>query len=457
MSSILYIGNDYCRTLEQLQEYFHRISSDEDSLYNELLTLQRDGLIVQWLQEGSETEKMLAKRIKKLPTNLTNKDEMEKLAEILINKNKNFNVNFHSYLELKKVEYALGTSSKIESAFKEISNKGSVIDLRENHLNETLQFRLKFKVLKPEKEAFCLKATLLLRHKVIFDKSTFLCLNNESIGEEKIVSLKLPTTLLKKGEGEYLLELKSESQTLFSTKVLIDDSSMLFAVNGVKFKMIKVQGGEFKMGCPDSDATAWDSEKPQHDVTLKEFYIGETVVTQALWKAVMATNPSSFKGDNLPVETVSYDDVTQFLRRLNERMEGKLYGKKFALPTEEQWEFAARGGVNSRRYLYSGSNNINKVAWCDTSSNNCTHPVKDVDKSPNELNIYGMSGNVWEWCNSVWRENYKVDAGAITRWSSIVRRGGSYRNIIRECRVTCRDRSSYDSRLNNLGFRLILQ
>ena len=135
-------------------------------------------------------------------------------------------------------------------------------------------------------------------------------------------------------------------------------------------------------------------------------------------------------------------------------MVGKLYGKKFALPTEEQWEFAARGGVESRGYLYSGSNNINKVAWCGI---NCTHPVKEVDKSPNELNIYGMSGNVWEWCNSVWRENYKVDAEAVTRWSSMVRRGGSYRNTIRECRVTSRDRSSYDSRLNNLGFRLILQ
>lgn len=450
MSSILYIGNDYCYTLEQLQDYFRHISSDQDVLYNELLTLQRDGLIVQWLEEGTETEKALAKRIKGLTKNLTNKEVMENLAEILTNKNKNFNVNFLSYLELKEVTYALTEFKQMDVAFKSIRN-GDVINMMEEHLNGTMHLRLKFKILKREKESFNLKATLSLHQQVIHEETSCLHLNNELSGKERLLDFCIPAHKLQKGVDAYMLEVKSESQVLFSAKVSpgIPD---IFTLNGVRFKMIKVEGGTFKMGAPNNDSDSCDDEKPQHDVTLKDFYIGETVVTQALWKSVMKGNPSSCSGeDELPVEYVSYNDITGFLAQLNDKLKDQLHGMKFALPTEEQWEFAARGGVKSKGYKYSGSNDISQVAWYYKNSNNRTHPVRK--KAPNELGIYDMSGNVWEWCDSPWRSNYNTNPDSSRR----VMRGGSFCNRERFSRVAYRFDSGPDISHCYTGFRLVLQ
>lgn len=450
MSSILYIGKDYCHTLEQLQDYFRHISSDQDVLYNELLTLQRDGLIAQWLEEGTEQEKSLAKRIKSLPTSLTNKEVMAKLAEILTNKNKNFNVNFLSYLELKEVTYALTEFKQMDVAFKSIRN-GDVIYMMEEHLNGTMHLRLKFKILKREKESFNLKATLSLRQQIIHEETSCLHLNNELSGKEKQLDYCIPTHKLQKGVGTYLLEVRSESQVLFSAKVSMGIPGM-FTLNGVNFKMIQVEGGTFKMGYPINEPDGCDSERPQHDVTLKEFYIGETVVTQALWKSVMKGNPSYFTGDDeLPVEYVSYDDITGFLAQLNDKLKDQLHGMKFALPTEEQWEFAFRGGVKSKGYKYSGSNNIAQVAWYDNNSNRCTHPVRK--KAPNELGIYDMSGNVWEWCDSYWRNNYNSNQDRSHR----VIRGGSWYNDASVCRVASRLYGTPSTRYKHIGFRLVLQ
>lgn len=450
MSSILYIGNDYCYTLEQLQDYFRHISSDQDVLYNELLTLQRDGLIAQWLEEGTEQEKSLAKRIKSLPTSLTNKEVMAKLAEILTNKNKNFNVNFLSYLELKEVTYALTEFKQMDVAFKSIRN-GDVINMMEEHLNGTMHLRLKFKILKREKESFNLKATLSLHQQVIHEEASCLDLNNELSGKERLLDFCIPAHKLQKGVYAYMLEVKSESQVLFYAKVSLG-IPVIFTLNGVRFKMIKVEGGTFKMGAPKNDSDSYDSEKPQHDVTLKEFYIGETVVTQALWKSVMKGNPSHFTGeDDLPVETVSYDDITGFLAQLNDKLKDQLHGMKFALPTEEQWEFAARGGVKSKGYKYSGSNDISQVAWYDDNSNHRPHPVRK--KAPNELGIYDMSGNVWEWCDSYWRNNYNANPDRSIR----VIRGGSWYNCTVSSRVASRTFASPNYRARYIGFRLVLQ
>ncbi len=451
MSSILYIGKDYCHTLKQLQEYFRHISSDQDALYNELLTLQRDGLIAQWLEEGSETEKTLAKRLNNLPTNLTNKELMEKLAEILTNKNKNFNVNLHSYLELKEISYALVKPLQTEVTLKVI-RKGDIINITKEHLNGTLRLKLKFKILKPEKETFSFKTTLSLQQQTIHEVNTDLDLNNEPIGKAKVLVLNIPINLLKKDVDAYLFEVKNDTQTIFSAKVSLGIPDV-FTLNGVNFKMIKVEGGTFKMGSSKNDSAAYENEKPQHDVTLNEFHIGVTVVTQALWKAVMKRNPSSFKGDDLPVERVSYNDITDFLRKLNELLRDQLHGKKFALPTEEQWEFAARGGVKSKGYKYSGSNDIAQVAWYSANSGVCTHPVKEKGKIPNELGIYGMSGTVWEWCESYWRINYNANPDRFAR----VLRGGGWFNVAGYCRVAYRGSYAPDHRYCYLGFRLVLQ
>ena len=180
-----------------------------------------------------------------------------------------------------------------------------------------------------------------------------------------------------------------------------------FTVNGVSFTMIRVNGGTFMMGATDEQGNdALYDEKPAHEVTLSTYMIGETEVTQALWQAVMGSNPSSYNywhKDNPntqnPVERVSWNDCQKFIKKLN-----KLTGKSFRLPTEAEWEFAARGGNKSKHYKYSGSNTLEEVAWYPGNSGRNSHPVKS--KSPNELGIYDMTGNVQEWCEDWYSPDY---------------------------------------------------
>jgi formylglycine-generating enzyme required for sulfatase activity len=374
---------------------------------------------------------------------------------------------------LKDVSYALAKSTwsnKIKDAtwwYKKIE-KGENLSLKEDFLNGIIWLKLKFKVLKSEKESFCLKTTLSLEQQTIHVVTTNLILDNDPVAKEKILHLGIPINQLKKGIDSYLLELKTDSQMLFSTKVVVDNS-IEFNVHGVKFKMIKIDAGTFEMGAPNNDIEAGEIEKPQHKVELDEFYIGETVVTQALWKAVvrksrivsgnflsmpgMKENPSHFKGDDLPVEMVSFHCATIFIEKLNELLKDQLHGKKFALPSEEQWEFAARGGGKSKNYKYSGSNCIDEVAWYDGNSGSRTHPVKE--KLPNELGIYDMDGNVSEWCDNWWRVNYLDNAYFDINQRVI--RGGSWGSGLLAHRLTYRSNlvSSYSG--SWVGFRLILQ
>ena len=225
-----------------------------------------------------------------------------------------------------------------------------------------------------------------------------------------------------------------------------------FTVNGVTFEMIAVKGGTFTMGCTSEQGGDCDNdEKPTHNVTLSDYYIGKFEVTQELWKAVMGSNPSNWKGDNLPVETVSWNDVQKFIEKLNQKT-----GANFRLPTEAEWEYAARGGNKSRGYKYSGSNNIGDVAWYTDNSGSKTHQVGT--KSPNELGIYDMSGNVPEWCQD-WYGNYSSSSQSNPTGSSSdsgrVLRGGSWGGNAGNCRVSYRGYSNPDIRGND-GFRLVL-
>ncbi|MGM9799626.1 MAG: SUMF1/EgtB/PvdO family nonheme iron enzyme [Muribaculaceae bacterium] len=224
------------------------------------------------------------------------------------------------------------------------------------------------------------------------------------------------------------------------------------SVNGVTFEMVYVPGGTFTMGATAEQGSDADSdEKPTHRVTLSGYYIGKYEVTQAQWKAIMGNNPSSFEGDNLPVEFVSWDDCQEFIRKLN-----KLTGKKFSLPTEAQWEYAARGG-KSGGTKYSGSNNIGNVAWYEDNSGDKTHPVGE--KSPNDLGIYDMTGNVWEWCQD-WYGDYssysQTNPTGPGSGSRRVNRGGSWYIIAMYCRVSNRNFNTPDDKYSYLGFRLCL-
>ena len=214
--------------------------------------------------------------------------------------------------------------------------------------------------------------------------------------------------------------------------------------------MVYVAGGTFNMGLDDSDA--YDEEKPVHSVTVSSFSIGKYEVTQKLWKAVMGTNPSDFKGDNLPVENVSWNDVQEFIRKLNAKT-----GKHYRLPTEAEWEYAARGGNRSRGYIYSGSNDIGTVAWYVSNSGSKPHPVGT--KVPNELGIYDMTGNVCEWCQDWYDSNYYSSSPSTnpkgpTTGSDRVRRGGGWYSNARRCRVSNRACYAPDLYGNDLGFRL---
>ncbi|MDO4971066.1 MAG: SUMF1/EgtB/PvdO family nonheme iron enzyme, partial [Bacteroidales bacterium] len=202
----------------------------------------------------------------------------------------------------------------------------------------------------------------------------------------------------------------------------------------------------------EQGSDAYDDEKPTHQVTLSEYSIGKTEVTQALWEAVMGSNPSSCKGNNLPVEQVSWDDCQTFISKLN-----AMTGQKFRLPTEAEWEYAARGGNKSRGYKYSGSNSIGDVAWYDGNSGSEVQPVGT--KVPNELGIYDMSGSVYEWCSD-WKGSYSSSAQTNPKGpnsgSYRVNRGGSWNNSERSCRVSLRGTSSPTRRRDNLGVRLAL-
>lgn len=227
-----------------------------------------------------------------------------------------------------------------------------------------------------------------------------------------------------------------------------------FTVNGVSFNMVRVDGGTFTMGATSEQGSdAYKDEKPAHQVTLSTYSIGETEVTQALWQAVMGKNPSKYKGDNHPVEKVSWKDCQEFVEKLN-----SLTGKFFRLPTEAEWEFAARGGNKSRGYQYSGSNNINDVAWYDDNSLKVTHDVKS--KQPNELGLYDMSGNVWEWCQdrySSYSSDSQTNPTGPERGSYRMSRGGSWYYIARRCRVAFRYYFTPGSRYFDRGLRLALQ
>ena len=226
-----------------------------------------------------------------------------------------------------------------------------------------------------------------------------------------------------------------------------------FTVNGVSFTMIAVEGGTFQMGATSEQGSDAESdEKPVHSVTLSDYYIGETEVTQELWTAVMGNNPSNFKGNKKPVEKVSWDDCQEFVKKLNQ-----LTGKNFRLPTEAEWEYAARGGNKSKGYKYSGSNTIDDVAWYTSNSGSKTHDVKT--KQANELGIYDMSGNVYEWCQD-WYGSYssssQTNPTGSTSGSTRVVRGGSWYCSARSCRVSYRDNGNPGISYRILGLRLSL-
>ena len=217
--------------------------------------------------------------------------------------------------------------------------------------------------------------------------------------------------------------------------------------------MIFVEGGAFVMGAtPEQGDDVSRDEKPAHRVVISSFSIGKYEVTQEEWMAVMGSNPSCFKGKKRPVEQVTWNECMEFIKRLN-----VMTGMNFRLPTEVEWEYAARGGNLSKRYKFAGGNDLYDVAWFNENSNNGTHDVGK--KQANELGLYDMSGNVWEWCSDRKIEYLSSSAQMHDNSEnhfSRVNRGGSWRSSEGQCRASFRFDDDADDSFSTLGLRLAL-
>ena len=288
---------------------------------------------------------------------------------------------------------------------------------------------------------------------------------------EKIIyshsSRKSSPTIIHLDEKTYVENLVSEKSKANGHLPLLKDQS--FIINGVPFTMKYVEGGSFQMGATlEQGDNAASCEKPVHKVTLSNFLIGETEVTQALWEAVMGTtvseqrdkaNPSlplRGEGASYPMYYVSWNEAMEFCKKLNEKLRSQLSsGYQFALPTEAQWEYAARGGNKSQHYKYAGSNSIGDVAWYKGYVR--AHPVKN--KHANELGLYDMSGNVWEWCSDRYRK-YRRWAQTNPKGPFLgfrrVLRGGAWNADSWFCRVSFHCGNTPGSRDYDVGFRIAL-
>ena len=255
----------------------------------------------------------------------------------------------------------------------------------------------------------------------------------------------------------FLISCKDKDNNQITYDIQYTDTTVVFSINDAVFTMILVDGGTFEMGAtaeqgqedPDRD------EYPIHVVNLSSYYICQTEVTQELWNTIMGTNPSMILGEStLPVDCVKWDMCQEFLSALNKIFDNKF---EFRMPTEAEWEFAARGGNRSKGYKYSGSNNLHEVAWFESNSEGTTHPVGM--KKPNELGIYDMSGNLWEWCQD-WHGEYQpeeqTDPIGPSTGTHRIMRGGSWTYDQNFCRVSRRNYISNIIAVSNCGLRLAM-
>ena len=258
-------------------------------------------------------------------------------------------------------------------------------------------------------------------------------------------------------DAEKIAALKKEFPEFFSQSAELPaangDKLTVDLPNGVKMELVKVEAGTFVMGARDGGNKG---NAREHEVTLTQnFYIGSSEVTQAQYQSVMGNNPSGFKGDDLPVEQVSWSNAMTFCAKLN-KMGKAPRGWTFTLPTEAQWEYAARGGNKSRNFTYSGSNDFDEVAWHEGNSGEKTHPV--AQKKANELGLYDMSGNVWEWCLDLYEVGYASDPEFLmdNTGQFRVNRGGSWYYLAKFCSSSSRDCDAPGFCDDDVGFRVVL-
>lgn len=442
MGTVLYINNSFCLSLDQLRSYFSVELVPETPLYEDLLIAQRDGELVKWLAEGgSEDEMKVLKDLENLPTDISNSELVNRLKKIFVgNAQKIQKPHFSNYIELQQVRCLVNDSivnlkETVPCHFQGYFQKAKIDVAQQNKM----KFLIDFKIIKVDNELF----------EINLSGTYLLSLKGKSIGQ--IVTIETNySNLIANRTFSLIVDGESTGQ------ITINSNEEIIKVGNQEIVMVYVEGGRFTMGAtPEQVKDAYGDEKPTHYVTLSNFRISKYEVTQELWTTVMKNNPtrSDLVGAKRPVVNVSWEDCKEFIRKLNQ-----LTNRNFRLPTEAEWEYAAREGKN-RKYRYSGSNRIDDVAWYSGNSNTMVHPV-GYQKQANELGLYDMSGNIYEWCQDWYEGHYsgeeQENPTGPKSGTYRVRRGGSWTRNERDCRVAFRGYLNPDKGDAETGLRLAL-
>lgn len=424
---LLKVENDKIMELEKKAE----LLSDELRIKNEEGNIQLKELNTLYEREQEESKRLSAK-VKSLEEDICRK---QKKIKVYQQQNNNLTeAEIKNCLIIKELEVRILELEQQGRTKKELEDKIDILFFDNNKLrNDNAQKNKTIESLRNSED-------LLKRQNLVLQKNPVIDTLRTHLNQLSNINKEL----------NHKLEFSSTR-----IKELINPKSKYFieSISGVSFKMLFIEGGTFTMGNTSIFNVRHD-ERPSHTVNISSFYISETLVTQELWQVVMQNNPSHFKEDiNCPIECISWEDVQRFILELN-----KITGMKYSLPSEARWEFAAKGGVKSKNYKYSGSNNLLEVGWCNKNSNQKTHPVKKL--KPNELGIYDMTGNVWEWCEDNWHDNYSGAPNNGNPWKKntnlVILRGGSWSGTEDDCRSLYRNRDELNKNATNIGFRLEL-
>lgn len=450
MKTILFLNNQYIDSLSSLRQLFK--GNINNILRRDLLCAFQDGVISKWLAEGDEECNTVKLALDKIDMDLSNQEHMDKLKLVFANErlHTNASIKFENYCVVENVTYCrYNKYGNIINPPHDIGQDGIKF---EHDQKVNFQLFLAVKIVNPDNEIMELKLSVNDKNqKCLYDSYTQLPINAKK-NEIKYVSFHVELDNVTSNTSLHLT-LTHQDKAIWKSTVVKGNANMKIVVGDkdkVTFKMVYVDGGTFNMG-ETPGVENKDNLTNLHKVTLSPFYIAETVVTNALWKTVMNWNLSENDGMYNPVENISWDDCQNFIEILNE-----MTGMKFRLPTEAEWEFAARGGNSSNHTLYSGSNNIDDVAWCRA---NCSKAYPVAQKKPNELGLYDMSGNVWEWCEDFQGEylsNNQVNPQGPKFGSKRIARGGSWNYPEEYCIVSFRNSHAQNVHFNGYGLRLAM-
>ena len=418
---VIYINNEHCSSLEQLKGYFTQASPNND-IYWDLLDYGRSGDISKWLYEIGENK--IADRLDTIDPGLTDTQYFTEMTSVILGENVTpidkpdfsqvFNVEevkqevFDSYAKVRVV-FNVIMSVNEEYEVKLQTDWGTkAININSNNIHEGKSFIEAFEFRKRPGKAF---------------------------GQIKVYV-----------DGDIISEVQG-------TNNHDSDSILNITVEGSRFSMMAIKGGTFMMGATSEQGNdSSEHERPVHTVEIRDFYLCKTLVTQKLWTSIMGYNHSQFKGDLRPITNVTYSECLTFIKNLSKRT-----GKKFRLPTEEEWEYAARDGSLNKKFKYSGGNQIDEIAWYGGNASNVTHDV--ATKKANRLGLFDMSGNVWEWCGDNYSSYDSSDIQSKTdtlHQNDYVCRGGSWGSGEWRCRVSTRKYRNADHVSKHLGFRIVL-